>query len=640
MSENEKNLDLNAEVKADATAAPAEAETDATAAPAEAETDATAAPAETETDATAASAAADVEGDKSEADASAKEKVEYDESLFEGSTVFSAPKEDEKKAKHRTAKPRVKGLIISAVAVVVAAAVALTVWLVPYSKDPDKKINSEAKTYTVIKTNEAEVVSVDLHNKNGDIHIYVPEDRKSSKATSSGSASSGSTSSGTKVESYDWCVQGYEQYNMTGAMYILQSAINVSASKKLSAESGQKLAGDLKDYTDFAFEGSGKKVSDDEKNAYGFTEPYAVIDVNCLEEEDSYTMIIGSYTPDKSGRYVSVSGDDSVYVVPDGNFTLGKYSFGTTVPDLINSSMVDAVTETDSTSKYFVDGTLTYIDSLTMTGSCRENKLVVESAPEELSAMAFVVTSPSFRAGNEENISKVLGICNSGMSASGAYKLGYTDADLKQYGLDKPYSKIDIKIGSYEVTLTFGAPIDDTYYPCVVGGRDIIYKVAVADYEWVAYASKDIYFDSLFLEFIANIDKIVVETDEKTVTFDLVRENKSDGTDFDVKVEGYDDLKIDTQELCYYYGRILALSVEEYAPAGTKPSGTPYITFKISYTTKDNVDVISLYRYSTRRYFYTLNGQGDALVSAAIVQDLHKCLDTLLAGEKIGRNQY
>ena len=50
--------------------------------------------------------------------------------------------------------------------------------------------------------------------------------------------------------------------------------------------------------------------------------------------------------------------------------------------------------------------------------------------------------------------------------------------------------------------------------------------------------------------------------------------------------------------------------------------------------------MISLYRYSTRRYFYTLNGQGDALVSAAIVQDLHKCLDTLLAGEKIGRNQY
>ena len=460
MNENEKNLDLNAVTETDATAVPAEAETDATAAPAEAETDATAAPAEAETDANAASAAADVEGDKSEADASAKEKVEYDESLFEGSTVFSAPKEDEKKAKHRTAKPRVKGLIISAVAVVVAAAVALTVWLVPYSKDPDKKINSEAKTYTVIKTNEAEVVSVDLHNKNGDIHIYVPEDRKSSKATSSGSASSGSTSSGTKVESYDWCVQGYEQYNMTGAMYILQSAINVSASKKLSAESGQKLAGDLKDYTDFAFEGSGKKVSDDEKNAYGFTEPYAVIDVNCLEKEDSYTMIIGSYTPDKSGRYVSVSGDDSVYVVPDGNFTLGKYSFGTTVPDLINSSMVDAVTETDSTSKYFVDGTLTYIDSLTMTGSCRENKLVVESAPEELSAMAFVVTSPSFRAGNEENISKVLGICNSGMSASGAYKLGYTDADLKQYGLDKPYSKIDIKIGSYEVTLTFGAPVD------------------------------------------------------------------------------------------------------------------------------------------------------------------------------------
>ncbi len=559
--------------------------------------------------------------------------TEYDESLFEGSTVFSAPQPTEKKREPKL-KPATRGFIISAVAVLLTAAIALTVWLIPYTEDPLDPISSEAPSWTVVKLAEKKVESLDVFNKHGEMNIYIPEDKK---ASSSQATSSDASSASGEAEGYDWCVKGYEDYNLTGAMYLLQSSINIRAIKQLKAEEGEMLADDLAGKLDgCSFEGQDVKLSDDEKNLYGFTQPYAILNVNGVDEKDSYTVIIGAYAPDNSGRYVTVTGDKHVYVCSNSGFSLGRYSFDTTVADLVYNGIVTTITETDANTDYFVDGSLTFIDELTFTGSCRDNKIVVESAPEELSAMAFVATKPSFRACNDDNIYQILDVYTQGLFSKGAYTLGYTDADLVKYGLNEPYSKIEVKIGGYIRTLTFGKAIDN-YYPCIVDNSNIIYKVAVDENEWIAYTNKSIFFDSLFLEFIANISQLTVITEEKEVEFNFVRENKTDGTDFDVEVPGYEDLEIETQEMCFYYSRILSLSAEEYTDDSC-PTDSPYISFKIKYINENkSEDLIELHRYSTRRYFFTLNGEGNALVAASTVQDLYNCLDTLLAGEKIGR---
>ena len=561
---------------------------------------------------------------KETTDTSPKKKVEYDESLFEGSTVFSAPVEDKKKKRAPRFKPTARGILFSAIAVVIAAAVALTVFLLPEGNKGGSSSQATTPSYKVVALTQHKVADMVLYNANGSIRIY-PDLAKETEEKNSDDTSR------------EWLVEGYEKYNLSGAELLVNGAIEISSPKKLVAAEGALLADDYADkladlpYGTEAEEG-------EEANVYGFDRPFAAFTINGNDEKDSRTVLLGCYSPDGAGRYVSVTGDRNVYIVNDSNFNNGKYEFTASVADLIDPSLTDAIEQNSGTAEYFVDGTLNYIDTIVLSGSCR-SRMVIETAPEELSAIMFVVTEPSFRAGNEENIFNYISIAEGNAYAEGAYVLGYSKNDLAEYGLNNPYSVIEINIGTYHAKLTFGAERDG-YYPCVVEGRDIIYKVAAVGNEWVAYVNKDVYFDSLFLEYIANISELTVETQEKSVTFYLEREKADDGLDFDVRVKDYEDLKIDTDELCYYYGRILNLAAEEYTTSKS-PTDEPFISFKIKYIKENRSDdEIALYRYSTRRYLYTLNGEGDALVAAAQVQDLYDCLDTLLAGETIGRSNY
>ncbi len=554
-------------------------------------------------------------------DASPKKKVEYDESLFEGSTVFSAPVENKRKKKAPRFKPTVRGILFSAIAVVVAAAVALTVFLLPDADGDGSSSQASTPTYTVVSLTEQKVADMVLYNANGSIHIY-PDLSEEDTSEDSG---------------LTWLVEGYEKYDMLGAKSLVGGAIKITSPKKLAAAEGALLADDYTDRLADLPYGTEAKEGED-ANVYGFDHPYAAFTVNGTDEKDSYTVLLGCYSPDGAGRYVSVTGDKNVYIVNDSNFKTGKYSFTTAAADLINPTMTDAIEENSGTADYFLDGILSFVDSIVLSGSCR-SKMVIETAPEELSAIMYVVTEPAFRAGNEENISNYLTIAEGRLYAEGAYVLGYSKTDIEKYGLNKPFSVIEINIGTYHTKLTFGAE-QDGYYPCIVEGRDIIYKVGAASNEWVSYINKDIYFDSLFLEYIANISQITVETQEKSVTFNLERENNDDGVDFSVKVKDYEDLNISTDEFCYYYGRLLNLAAEEYTTSSS-PTDEPFISFKIKYIKEGRSDdEIALYRYSTRRYLYHLNGEGDALVAAAQVQDLYDCLDALLAGESIGASNY
>lgn len=559
-----------------------------------------------------------------------KDKIKYDESLFEGSTVFGASKAVP--VKERKLKAKTKAIIFSVASLVVAGAILVGILISPPSDDKDDDITTSTPAYAVAKISEADVESLDVFNKYGKMHIYIPESKKSEAASSKATSSDNTVQA---VEEYDWCVEGYEKYNLTGAMYLLKAAINMSATKQLTTADGAQLADDL--YTKFDTLSYHDGANGTGDNPYGFDNPYVAFTVNSSKKDKSYSVIIGNTTPDKIGRYVTVTGDSAVYILTD--MGTGKYNFISSPADLINYNMVETIKSNENNADYFIDGEVALIDSLTLSGSCRENTLVVESAPDELSVMTFVVSKPTFRAGNENNIADILNIASDGLASEGAFKLDCTSADLAEYGITNPFSKVEIKIADYNLTLSFGKAIDG-YYPCYVDGIDIIYKVSVADNEWIAYSSKDIYFDSLFLEFIADISSITVETQKRTVTFNLIRETAEDGEDFDVEVPGYEELEIDATQMGYFYYRILALSVEEYA-ATECPTDSAYMKFTFDYIDSSKPkDEIALYKYSTRRYFYTLNGKGDALVAAANVRDIYNCLEDLLAGEKISKATY
>ncbi len=552
----------------------------------------------------------------------AKKKIEYDESLFENSTVFGASAVAVKK---RKLKPLTKGLIVSGIALLLAAVILAVTVIIPNGNDGTGSTASVASTptYTVTSIAEAKVNRVTVYNANhpNGYNIFKIVDESESDS-----------SDGTV--SYDWQVEGYEKYNLSSVKYLVQAALAITSNKKYDSLGTAKA--DDYDIADFVFTSS-QVESKEDANIYGFDTPYAALNI---ETEDGITkIVVGATAPDNSGRYVTVSGDDSIYVVQETKLSY----IGSDFKDLVGLLAVDYMMQNDSNKDYYSEGQLVRIDNIKLGGSCRPNNITIESPPDELSAISYVVTSPVFRAADEDAVNKILSIATSGLSNAGAYVLGYTADDIKNYGLDNPYSTIEINIGTYKVLVKFGTPIDG-YYPFIVDGKDIIYRYTVPagtedEPDWISYKDTDVYYESLFLEYITGISSINMTFADKEATFNLNHTTTDNGSKtFTVScAEANEGVTIEKKQLSFLYGRILNLAAESITQDPV-PDTEPYLTITVNYTDKSKTtDVIKLYKATTRRYFYTLNGKGNALVAANRVEDLYARMNDLLAGIEIKR---
>jgi len=545
-------------------------------------------------------------------------KVEYDESLFENSTIFGAAAHQKKKHK---LTPAVRGLILSGVALLVAGAVLTTVLLIP-KKDKGGDTSSTASTpnYTVTALDQGKIDSLQVFNQKHPEGFTLLKEVVEAESTDTSSQSE---------TTYKWLVEGFEEYELTSTKYLVECAVALTSSKKYEKSAAVLTADDI-DLGTLSFDS--EKVVENENDIYGFLNPYSVLVIK--GDGIDKTIVVGNTAPDKSGRYVSVTGDSNVYVVSESKMSYFDGSYNDMVGLLVN----DYIMEGEGTADYYSEGALAKIDKVVLGGTCRPKTVRIETPPDDLSVIPFVVTEPVFRAGDEEAISTIMNVATTGLTNDGAYKLGYTNEDLVKYGLDDPLSTLEIVVGTYRVNLSFGALQEDGYYPCIKEGSNIIYKIFAEDNQWIEYKDTDLYYESLFLEYISGIDTIGVKAEDKDVLFQLVRDNPEEKSKYTIKCEqAKKGVTIDSKQLNFYYGRILGLATEEFTDSPT-PTGDAYMTITINYTDKSrSADVIRLYKHSTRRYYYTLNGQGNSLISANSVKDLYTCLGALLEGKEIGR---
>ncbi len=554
-----------------------------------------------------------------------KKKIEYDESLFENSTIFGASTVTVKK---RKLKPLTKGLILSSVAIVVAVAILVVTVIIPNMNDDNTGTVSlsSTPTYTVTSIPEAEVNKVTVFNANHPDGYVLNKVYNEADDTSSAS-SSGSVN-------YTWRVEGLEKYDLMSTKYLVQAALAITSNKKYDGLDTVKA--DDYEIGEFRF-GDEATESREDTNIYGFDTPYSVVVV----ERDSgiFKIVVGNNAPDNSGRYTTVTGDDSIYVVSETKLSY----FASDCKDMVGLLAVNYMLQTEENADYYSDNSLVRIDNIKLGGTCRKTNITIESPPDELSAITYVVTSPVFRACDEDAVNKILSVATSGLANSGAYVLGYTDADVAKYGLDNPYSTVEINIGSYKVSLKFGAPIDG-FYPCIVDGKDIIYRIPVGEGteenpDWISYKDTDVYYESLYLEYITGISSINMEFADKQATFKLNHtENENGSKTFTVECdEAADGVTIEKKQMSFLYGRILNISAESITQ-DTIPDTEPYLTITVNYTDKSkSTDIIRMYKATTRRYYYTLNGKGNALVAANRVEDLYARMNDLLNGIEIKR---
>ena len=564
-----------------------------------------------------------------------REQIEIDESLFENSTLFGESEVKEKKKSKLS--PIKKGIIsISSLALLTAVVLVVVMFVIPKGGDDNETIDTSSvatKTeFEVMTVKPADIKQVTVKN-DSDNFTLIPKETTDSEGNTG----------------YAWLAKGYEHIDFTTPAYMIDAIINVKALKKFDIDEAAIVNAES-DTTASDSTSSGDTESG-ANDPYGFGKPYSVLNVE-LNDGGGYKVTVGSVSPDKSGRYINISGD--------GDFKKHEktaYLVDTSVINCVGNSLLNsvnmisapAITSSGENDEYFDSGELIKFDELLIGGRLHKNTIKVICPSDDLSLLSYMIEEPNEQAANDESVNSILGIVG-GVYNSGAYVLDYKNSDIKKYGLDNPYLTYYIKVGDRYIDMKISELQDDGYYAYTVnysndGGKtvvdkNIIYKLNAEGYEYFELKSEEIFFEKLFIEYVKYVESMsVTVSGEPTHTFTLDHE---EGNEAHFTVTTEKGKEIDDDEFCYYYARLLYLTALENDDTDYAVGDDFVIKFKISYTTEGKADdeiVIYPYDKNVRRYVYKLNGNGTALVSKTLVEDLINCLEPLASGKSIG-NKY
>lgn len=564
-----------------------------------------------------------------------REQIEIDESLFENSTLFGESEVKEKKKSKLS--PIKKGIIsISSLALLTAVVLVVVMFVIPKGGDDNETIDTSSvatKTeFEVMTIKPADIKQVTVKN-DSDNFTLIPKETTDSEGNTG----------------YAWLAKGYEHIDFTTPAYMIDAIINVKALKKFDIDEAAIVNAES-DTTASDSTSSGDTESG-ANDPYGFGKPYSVLKVE-LNDGGGYKVTVGSVSPDKSGRYINISGD--------GDFKKHEktaYLVDTSVINCVGNSLLNsvnmisapAITSSGENDEYFDSGELIKFDELLIGGRLHKDTIKVICPSDDLSLLSYMIEEPNEQAANDESVNSILGIVG-GVYNSGAYVLDYKNSDIKKYGLDNPYLTYYIKVGDRYIDMKISELQDDGYYAYTVnysndGGKtvvdkNIIYKLNAEGYEYFELKSEEIFFEKLFIEYVKYVESMsVTVSGEPTHTFTLDHE---EGNEAHFTVTTEKGKEIDDDEFCYYYARLLYLTALENDDTDYAVGDDFVIKFKISYTTEGKADdeiVIYPYDKNVRRYVYKLNGNGTALVSKTLVEDLINCLEPLASGKSIG-NKY
>ncbi len=152
---------------------------------------------------------------------------------------------------------------------------------------------------------------------------------------------------------------------------------------------------------------------------------------------------MGNEAAGDAGTYVTVNGESRVYLFNSAKVDTFAYPLLEYVSKEITPSQEEAVAaanggEVSSSS----DGqTQTpQFAKMTLSGTVREEPIVVEPAEAISGISQFNITSPKEKAADYTKISEYVGAVY-GLTADEVVAVNPTDADLESFGLKEPYSK-------------------------------------------------------------------------------------------------------------------------------------------------------------------------------------------------------
>ena len=345
----------------------------------------------------------------------------------------------------------------------------------------------------------------------------------------------------------------------------------------------------------------------------GLTDPTVKATVT-LKEGESYTVTLGQKSPDNSGYYLKLDGEDKIYLVDESVNT----SLQVELLDFAN---------TDSIAGFGAE--LEVFDTLLISGKNFPQALKIEANDDNALSEYFryLVTSPQKRLA--KGIENVLPLYQEGILVAGAYSYDVSAASLQKFGLDNPDLTTVMTADGKTITYKFSLQEDGDY--AVVGNDSkLIHKVAASNIGVLATCTAiDFYENMLFTVNIDDISEFTFETKGKSYVFDISKNDEEDKEKYTVI---YNGKKLKSSNFQNFYAECISITTQDHTTENITP--TADVAFRFKYKEGGETDIIFT-KVNATRYQATLDGIDMGKVTASALDNIAKLVEKLINGETI-----
>ncbi len=495
----------------------------------------------------------------------------------ENSTIFSAPTE------HNDKPPKKQNVFKKLIAAFLAVTIIVGSTIAVISLIPEKEEGQKAEvTFSVLNIDSANIEKAEIKGENSSVTLIssITEDEDSSDI--------------------EWAVEGVN--NLLTDSSAIESAIDDAAVINATKE----VSGELKDF--------------------GLDSPKAQITLHPRNNAfEKVTVKIGNVAPANIGYYCSLSNSDKIY--------LAESSIGELIDvkaiDFATTTGLSGVVQTEDNTDCFKDGSLSDFDYIAINGKNYAAPLkIVPQEDETLNAyFAFKITAPSYRIGDDDTITELIGVLSSGIASSGAYAFEPDDKTLKEYKLDNPDIMLSISVKDSVYTI-LATKVDDNYYAAIDTYGGLIHKIPVSSLIFGDKKAEDYFSSFIVLENLSGLSYFKAEfEDGEKYEFKTVYEQE------DEKYSAYyNNAELDIDNFKAFYRQFISLTPVEHNTKSLKDI-TLTVTLVHSNGTKDTV--LNFKPYSSGRYQVEMNGIPMGLITATSYDNFAKNIKNVALGNPV-----
>ena len=362
---------------------------------------------------------------------------------------------------------------------------------------------------------------------------------------------------------------------------------------------------------------------------YGLAEPAVTLKVT-FTDGTGYTLLAGDTSSTISnGLFMKFADRDAVYISSGAIFT----NAACPIEDYISTTVIPALDGGNSADPQQAAPQAEFLE-IELSGTVRKQPIRILPTPEEetansVLATTYYIASPA-RAYINSDVFSRLSDSLFGVYASGVAYIHPTDRQIRDCGLDRPYSSVHVayKGGSY--TLHAGRTVGEIC-SVMVEGTDLIYNVPVSNLTWLTYQIQDLHTPFLYAVNITDLTGLEIQKGNQISRFVLNHRPGETSSDQEVLTVTCNGAPVNAQLFKTFYQVLITQRADQLADPVISKKPDLILTFRTG--AAQEPIVVKFFPTGARTRGVEVNGRMDFQTSVSYIDNLMEDLEKLLHNE-------